>query len=151
MCAIIGTHHMIVYMQVVHFKRDDVTGLTTSLHPGWKFSGLNTSSDSRYHVIKFGASQIKDWSGGQFPASMRCFGNNIFANTSTKNMGIQQPSLLTTRQCQCSHMNTIMSNVSFRILDNHSLQFAPRKTQIRLMNVLWRLTKTLRWRAGGGG
>ena len=39
----------------------------------------------------------------------------------------------------------IMSNVSFRILDNHSLQYAPRKTQIRLMNVivLWRRTKTL--------
>ena len=57
---------MIVYMQVVHFKRDDVTGLTTSLHPGWKFSALNTSADSRYHVIKSAASQIKDWSGGQF-------------------------------------------------------------------------------------
>ena len=56
---------MIVYMQVVHFKRDDVTGLTTSLHPGWKFSALNTSADSRYHVIKSAASHIKDWSGGQ--------------------------------------------------------------------------------------
>ena len=70
------------------------------------------------------------------PVALMCFGNNIFANAFKKSMTIQQTSHPNTRQCQCTHMNTITSKVSLRILCNPSLQFAPRKTQIRLMIVI---------------
>ena len=76
--------------------------------------------------------QIFQW-GVFSPATLRCFGNNIFAKTSKKSMAIQQTSHPTTRQCQCTHMNTITSKVSLRIPGDPSLQFAPRKTQIRLI------------------